>query len=108
MGMDQLNARRVMQQLHWFWCWLCYRAYLALPMPPDANLYRVLPWSNRFGGYIVYRHCFDETKCSIEDGAAAHKQAVFVERLAAEDYCAYRNRLIDLNGDDRLPPGLRS
>jgi hypothetical protein len=22
-----------MTKLHWFWCWLCYRAYLALPMP---------------------------------------------------------------------------
>lgn len=74
---------------------------------PDANLYQFLPWSNRFGGYLVYRNCFDLTKCSLEDGAAAHKQAVFVEREAAKDYCDYRNRLIDLNGDDRMPPDIR-
>jgi hypothetical protein len=75
---------------------------------PKSKLYRVLPWSGRFGGYVVYRHCFDEKKCSIEDGAAAHKQAVFVEGEAAKDYCVYRNGLIDLNGDDALPPQRRS
>lgn len=75
---------------------------------PKSNLYRALPWSNRWGGYIVYRHCFDEKKCTIEDGADAHKQAVFVEGEAAADYCEYRNRLIDLNGDDAMPPARRS
>lgn len=72
-----------------------------------TGLYRTTPWSNRWGGYVVYRHCFDDTKCSVEDGAAAHKQAVFVEEIAARDYCDYRNRLMDLNGDDALPPARR-
>lgn len=70
---------------------------------PRSNLYRVLPWSSRWGGYVVYRHCFDNAKCSVEDGAAAHKQAVFVEEAAAKDYCDYRNQMIDAVGDDRLP-----
>jgi hypothetical protein len=68
------------------------------------NLYRVLPWSNHEGGYVVYRHCFDDTKCSVEDGAAVHKTAVFMHEDAARDYCDYRNRLVDLNGSDALPP----
>lgn len=21
-----------MKHIHWFWCWLCFRAYLALPI----------------------------------------------------------------------------
>ena len=35
-----------------------------------CKLYRTMYLSDI--GYIVYRHCFDETKCSVEDGARAH------------------------------------
>lgn len=42
-------------------------------------------------GYVVYRHAFDETRCTIEEGARAHKHAVFVEEIEALDYCEYRN-----------------
>ena len=66
----------------------------------SANLYRMLYLTDL--GYVVYRHCFDLNKCRIEDGVRAHKQAVFVEELAAIDYCAYRNRLIDETGSDAL------
>lgn len=51
-------------------------------------------------GYVVYRHCFDETKCSLEEGVRAHKQAAFVESVAAADYCRYRNELTEQRGDE--------
>lgn len=63
-----------------------------------SNLYRTIYMP--FDGYVVYRHCFDERRCSIEIGARAHKQAVFVDEVAALHYCKYRNRLIDRNGSD--------
>jgi hypothetical protein len=54
-------------------------------------------------GYLVYRHCFDEAKCGLRDGALAHRVALFVTKDEAEDYCAYRNRLTEQNGSDALP-----
>lgn len=65
-----------------------------------STLYRTL-WLNDLG-YVVYRHCFDEKKCDLEDGARTHKQAVFVHEYAAVDYCRYRNALIDKRGTDEL------
>ena len=53
-------------------------------------------------GYVVYRHSFDEARCSVAEGARAHKVAVFVEERAALDYCAYRNRLTAERGTDAL------
>jgi len=65
-----------------------------------ANLYRTI-WLNDLG-YVVYRHCFDEGKCSLEAGARGHKQAIFVDEVAALHYCKYRNRLIDRTGTDAI------
>lgn len=65
-----------------------------------ANLYRSIYLQDL--GYVVYRHCFDEKKCSLEDGARTHRQASFVDEVAAKDYCKYRNRLIDFIGSDAL------
>ena len=66
------------------------------------GLYRTI-YLTDLGGYVVYRHCFDEARCTIRNGARAHKQAVFVEENAARDYCRYRNKLIDEHGSDKLP-----
>ena len=65
-----------------------------------CNVYRTL-WLTDLG-YVVYRYCFDEEKCTLEEGARAHKQAVFVDEVAAKDYCRYRNDLIDKRGTDAL------
>jgi hypothetical protein len=65
-----------------------------------AALYRTIYLHDQ--GYVVYRHCFDEQKCSVEEGARAHRQASFVDEVAAEDYCCYRNKLIDEKGTDAL------
>lgn len=62
-------------------------------------LYRTIYLSDL--GYVVYRHCFSH--CAIDVGARVHKQAVFVDEIAAKDYCRYRNELIDKNGTDALP-----
>lgn len=43
-------------------------------------------------GYVVYRHSFDERRCSIAAGARAHKVAVFVEEIEAQRFCEFRNR----------------
>lgn len=67
-----------------------------------ANLYRSRYMSDQ-GGFVVYRHCFDESRCGIEEGARAHRQAIFVDEVAALHYCKYRNRLIDRNGSDAIP-----
>lgn len=65
-----------------------------------CKLYRTIYLND--AGYVVYRHCFDEQKCSVEEGARAHKQAVFVDEISALHYCKYRNRLIDRNGSDAI------
>lgn len=65
----------------------------------SVSLYRYI---NAQGGYLVYRHCFDVTRCTIQEGAAEHKEAVFVEEAAAKDYCDYRNKLTEQRGDDGL------
>ena len=72
---------------------------------PNADVYRMIYLTAH--GYVVYRHCFDEKMKFVELGALEHKQAVFVSGVAAHDYCNYRNLLIDLNGDDGLPPARR-
>jgi hypothetical protein len=70
-------------------------------MKAKANLYRTIYLSD-CGGYVVYRHCFDEKRCSVADGARAHRQAVFVAEDAANEYCDHRNKLIDKRGSDAL------
>lgn len=67
---------------------------------PACTLYRYL-WLTDLG-YVVYRYNFDAWQCTVEEWARVHKSAVFVEEIAAKDYCRYRNALVDLNGDDRL------
>ena len=42
-------------------------------------------------GYTVYRNSFDENKCTRQDGARAHKVAVFVEEDEARRYVTWRN-----------------
>ena len=38
-------------------------------------------------GYVVYEHKFDLKKCTLEEGAKAHKVAVFVCEVHAREYC---------------------
>lgn len=66
----------------------------------EANIYRIFRSAM---GYLVYRHCFDEAKCSVHDGALAHRTALFVTEIEALDYCSYRNRSIDETGSDAIP-----
>lgn len=66
----------------------------------SANLYRTIYLPH--DGYCVYRHCFDDTKCAVETGAVVHQTAIFITRLEADDYAAYRNRLIDERGSDEI------
>lgn len=53
-------------------------------------------------GYVVYRDCFDQTKCRGSEGVLAHRQATFVDEEAAMFYCAVRNKGVDRFGDDSL------
>lgn len=41
----------------WFWCWLCYRAYMALPMPYSHHTRygRFNMWLLGYAG--CYAHC---------------------------------------------------
>lgn len=50
-----------MKHIHWFWCWLCYRAYLALPMPDThKSLYgRFSLWILGFAGFYAYDPCHE-------------------------------------------------
>ena len=66
-----------------------------------CNLYRSI-WLGHLGGYVVYRHDFDESRCAVEQVAAVRKTAVFVDDVEARHYCKYRNRLIDRNGTDAI------
>lgn len=45
-----------MKQLHWFWCWLCYRAYLALPIAgTHRSLYgKFTLWLLGYAGFYAY------------------------------------------------------
>lgn len=42
-------------------------------------------------GYVVYRHSFDLRKCTLVEGARAHKVAAFVEENNAKAYVEWRN-----------------
>lgn len=55
----------------------------------DGARYRMIYLSDL--GYTVYRNSFDENKCTVEDGARAHKVAVFVEEEEARRYVTWRN-----------------
>lgn len=63
-----------------------------------CDLYRYI-YSN---GYLVYRHCFDDTKCTIYEGAQAHKQALFINEIQAKFFCQTMNELIDNTASDSL------
>jgi hypothetical protein len=52
------------------------------------------------GGYLVYRRAFDTDRCTLEDGAVAHKVAVFVTESEAANYCHYRNHMTTISGTD--------
>ena len=41
---------------YWIWCWLCFRAYLALPLPrTHESMYgRFSLWILAFAGYYAY------------------------------------------------------
>lgn len=57
-------------------------------------------------GYVVYRHLWTEVR-ELEDllrGIWTLREAVFVEEAAAQDYCHYRNRLLQEHGTDLVPP----
>jgi hypothetical protein len=45
-----------MKQIHWFWCWLCFRTYLALPMPrTHKSVYgRLSLWILGFAGFYAH------------------------------------------------------
>lgn len=59
-------------------------------------------WIPRLG-YTVYRH-FDDLKCSTERMAETHMVATFVSDAEGEDYCAYRNEMMEKRGTDELAP----
>lgn len=54
-------------------------------------------------GYVVFRVGEDKHPADRMAWAREHKQAIFVTEMAAIDYCHYRNRGVDIHGDDRLP-----
>lgn len=45
-----------MKQLHWFWCWLCFRLYLALPLPmTHRSLYgKFSLWILGYAGFYAH------------------------------------------------------
>lgn len=47
---------------YWFWCWLCYRAYLALPLPrTHQSLYgRFSLWILGHAGFYAYHPIHSE------------------------------------------------
>ena len=52
-------------------------------------------------GYVVYRDAFEvEMRCSLEEGAKAHRVATFVTGSEATDYCTYRNHMTSIYGTD--------
>lgn len=67
---------------------------------PKSSLYRC-QWITG-EGYIVYRHCFDTSKCALEAGVMTHREATFVNEAAAQLYCTIRNKAIDRFGSDSL------
>lgn len=50
-----------MKHLHWFWCWLCYRAYLAFPMPRThkSPYGRFSLWMLGYAGFYAYDPCHE-------------------------------------------------
>jgi hypothetical protein len=45
-----------MEKLHWFWCWLCFKAFLALPTcRTHQSVYgRFTLWLLPYAGYYAY------------------------------------------------------
>lgn len=68
-----------------------------------ANIYRYR-WITAAGGYVVYRHIAPahDQPGRLEEAALAHRTATFVAEQEADDYCTYRNRLVDERGTDAL------
>lgn len=50
-----------MKRIHWFWCWLCYRTYLALPTPATHKSFygRFCLWILGFAGFYAYDPCHE-------------------------------------------------
>lgn len=48
-----------MTRIHWFWCWLCYRAYLALPIAgTHKSIYgKFTLWLLGYAGFYAYDPC---------------------------------------------------
>jgi len=58
-------------------------------------------WMNEFNpSYVVYRHIFDLSRCTLEAGIRAHKVALFITESEAADYCEYRNHMTWKYGSD--------
>jgi len=64
-------------------------------MQNSNELYKNI-WIRGFApGYVVYRECFDPNKCDIEIGAIEHKVALFLTKAEADNYCNYRNKMME-------------
>lgn len=67
---------------------------------PGDGLYKH-EWSNDHNpGYVVYRDIFDHDKCTLKEGIAAHMAALFVTEAEAQNYCEYRNHMMERYGTD--------
>lgn len=58
------------EKMHWFWCWLCFRTYLALPLPQTHQSYygRFSLWILGYAGFYAYdaRHSVSPPVSSTE------------------------------------------
>ncbi len=77
-----------MTQKRWLYKYLSLWEHVELQRKLDA------------GGYLVYRHVFDLSRCTLEAGAEAHRQALFVMEGDAKLYCQWRNAMADKFGSD--------
>lgn len=74
-------------------------------MSKDKEIYRCTFLAETWSlNYVVYRHlCSGQTPCNEKVMAEVFRVATFVDEAEAKDYCAYRNKLIEKNGSDKLP-----
>tara|TARA_R110002050_G_scaffold57423_3_gene128933 strand:+ start:80346 stop:80573 length:228 start_codon:yes stop_codon:yes gene_type:complete len=52
-------------------------------------------------GYVVYRDLFKKS-IDVDEGAIAHKEAIFVDGVAAQVYCNFRNSMTKKYGTDAI------
>lgn len=68
----------------------------------EDELYKYA-WVNECSpGYVVYCHSFDLKKCTLKQGALAHKTAEFVTEAEAKNYCDYRNFMLEKHSTDAV------